>query len=282
MPTLDYIELRARSAFSFLEGSALPEDLVERAAELGYPAIALGDRDGLYGAPRFYHCAERAGIRAIVGAELTLDLPSPSSPGTPPGDQRLYLLVPDRERYRNLCRMITASRLRPLNPGEVEQGCAPKYPAKGESRVTLDDLERYGAGLICLAGGARSPLALALTRGGDPRALCDRLHAVFGRGNFYLDLGRHLDPAEERLNRRLAALAAAAGVPLVAVNDVCHTGTDRALLDALTCIRLGLMLEEAGRALWANAERRLKPARASDGAPRQARGCSASSRTNWK
>src|SRR6516162_11723695 len=151
MPTLDYIELRARSAFSFLEGSALPEDLVERAAELGYPAIALGDRDGLYGAPRFYHCAERAGIRAIVGAELTLDLPSPSSPGTPPGDQRLYLLVPDRERYRNLCRMITASRLRPLNPGEVEQGCAPKYPAKGESRVTLDDLERYGAGLICLA-----------------------------------------------------------------------------------------------------------------------------------
>jgi DNA polymerase III alpha subunit len=69
-----YIELRTRSAFSFLEGSALPEDLVERAAELGYPALAMGDRDGLYGAPRFYHGAERAGIRAIVGAELTLDL----------------------------------------------------------------------------------------------------------------------------------------------------------------------------------------------------------------
>ena len=68
-----YIELRARSAFSFLEGSSLPEDLVERAAELGYPALAMGDRDGLYGAPRFYHAAERAGIRAIVGAELTLD-----------------------------------------------------------------------------------------------------------------------------------------------------------------------------------------------------------------
>jgi error-prone DNA polymerase len=262
MPRPDYIELRARSAFSFLEGSALPEDLVERAAELGYPAIAMGDRDGLYGAPRFYHCAERAGIRAIVGAELTLDLSSSGTPpgGGAPGDQRLYLLMPDRERYRNLCRMITASKLRPLNPGEVEQGRAPKYPAKGESRVTLDDLERYGAGLICLAGGARSPLALALTRGDDPRALCDRLHAIFGRGNFYIDLGRHLDPAEERLNRRLAALAAASGVPLVAANDVCHTGADRALLDALTCIRLGLTLEEAGRALWANAERRLKPA----------------------
>ncbi|MGA8570581.1 MAG: error-prone DNA polymerase, partial [Candidatus Binataceae bacterium] len=109
-------------------------------------------------------------------------------------------------------------------------------------------------------GGARSPLALALTRGDDPRALCDRLGAIFGRGNFYIDLGRHLDPAEERLNRRLAALAAASGVPLVATNDVCHTGADRALLDALTCIRLGLTLEGAGRALWANAERRLKPA----------------------
>ena len=131
-------------------------------------------------------------------------------------------------------------------------------PPRGRAASALDDLERYGAGLICLAGGARSPLALALTRGGDPRALCDRLGAIFGRSNFYIDLGRHLDPAEERLNRRLAALAAASGVPLVAANDVCHTGTDRALLDALTCIRLGLTLEEAGRALWANAERRLK------------------------
>ena len=257
--SVKYIELRARSAFSFLEGSALPEDLVERAAELGYPALAMGDRDGLYGAPRFYHGAERAGIRAIVGAELTLDLSSAGAPSNGnPGDQRLYVLVPDRERYRNLCRMITASKMRPLNPVEIEQRRAPKYPAKNQSRITLDDLERYGAGLICLAGGARSPLALALTRGDDPRALCDRLGAIFGRGNFYIDLGRHLDPAEERLNRRLAALAAACGLPLVATNDVCHTGADRALLDALTCIRLGLTLEEAGRALWANAERRLK------------------------
>jgi error-prone DNA polymerase len=271
--SVKYIELRTRSAFSFLEGSALPEDLVESAAALGYPALAMGDRDGLYGAPRFYHGAERAGIRAIVGVELTLDLSSDpssdlssdlSSAGASskrnPGDRRLYVLVPDRERYRNLCRMITASKMRPLNPVEIEQGRAPKYPAKNQSRITLGDLERYGAGLICLAGGARSPLALALTCGDDPRALCGRLGAIFGRGNFYIDLGRHLDPAEERLNRRLAALAAACGVPLVATNDVCHTGADRALLDALTCIRLGLTLEEAGRALWANAERRLKPA----------------------
>jgi error-prone DNA polymerase len=260
MPTPNYIELRTRSAFSFLEGSALPEDLADCAAELGYPALAMGDRDGLYGTPRFYHAAERAGIRAIVGAELTLDLSSLSNRADRgPDDQRIYVLVPDRQRYRNLCRMITASKLRPLNPAEIEQGRAPRYPAKGESRITLDDLEHYGEGLVCLAGGARSPLALALTRGQDPRPLCDRLGAIFGRGNLYIDLGRHLDAAEERLNRRLCALAASCGVPLVASNDVCHIGGDRDLLDALTCIRLGLTLEEAGRALWANAERRLKP-----------------------
>jgi error-prone DNA polymerase len=254
--TADYIELRARSAFSFLEGSALPEDLAEHAAGLGYPAIAMGDRDGLYGAPRFYHGAARAGVRAIVGAELTIDL---SASGISGGrDERLYVLVPDRDRYRNLCRMITASKLRPLNPYEAAEGGAPKYPAKGESRVTIEDLERFGAGLICLAGGARSPLARALIANEDPRPLCDHLGAIFGRGNFYIDLGRHLDAAEERLNRKLIALAEACRIPLVATNDVCHLGEDRALLDVLTCIRLGLTLEEAGRALWANAERRLK------------------------
>src|SRR5579885_2216592 len=135
----DYIELRTRSAFSFLEGSTLPEDLAERAGALGYPAIAMGDRDGLYGHPRFYQGAKAAGIRAMVGVDLTLD-----------DESRLYVLVPDRDRYRNLCRMITASKMRPI--GAHPDG-TPKFPAKGESRITLDDLERYGRGLICLAGG---------------------------------------------------------------------------------------------------------------------------------
>src|ERR1700687_2731413 len=136
MSAADYIELRTRSALSFLEVSALPEALVERAAELGYSALAMGDRDGLYGAPRFYHGAERAGVRALVGAELTLDLSSTGAPsGHDPGDQRLYVLVPDRERYRNLCRMITASKLRPFNPVAVEQRrAAPATPATRRSR----------------------------------------------------------------------------------------------------------------------------------------------------
>ncbi len=244
-----YVELRARSAFSFLEGAAQPEDLVDRAAELGYPALALGDRDGLYGAPRFYHAAVKAGLKAIVGAELTLD-----------DESRLYLLVPDRDRYQNLCRLITAAKLRVINHPVAGRKAPPSpYPAKGESRVTIDDLERFGAGLICLGGGVHSPLSRMLTAGEDPRPLCDRLRTIFGAGNFHIDLQRHLDPGEERLNRKLAALAEATGTPVVATNDVCHSGAERALLDVLSCIRMKTTLDAAGRALWVNNERYLKP-----------------------
>ena len=246
----DYIELRARSAFSFLEGATTPEDLAARAAELGYGALALGDRDGLYGAPRFYAAAKSAGIRQIVGAELTLD-----------DNSRLYVLAPDRKRYQNLCRMITDSKMRVLNPGALARDgsvAAPVYPAKGESRITLDELERYGHGLICLAGGVMSPLSRMLVRGEDPRDLSRRLDGIFGAGNFYIDLQRHLDASEERLNRKLAALADTVRIPVVATNDVCHGGADRRLLDVLTCIRLKTTLEEAGRALWINSQRYLK------------------------
>ena len=246
----DYIELRARSAFSFLEGAGTPEDLATRAAELGYSAMALGDRDGLYGAPRFYQAAKSAGIRQIVGAELTLD-----------DNSRLYVLAPDRERYQNLCRMITDSKMRVLNPGALARdgsAAPPVYPAKGGSRITLDELERYGRGLICLAGGVMSPLSCMLVRGEDPGDLGRRLGGIFGAGNFYIDLQRHLDAGEERLNRKLAALAGAARIPVVATNDVCHGGSDRRLLDVLTCIRLKTTLEEAGRALWINSQRHLK------------------------
>jgi error-prone DNA polymerase len=231
--TNSYVELRARSAFSFLEGANTPEDLAVQAAALGYDTLALGDRDGLYGAPRFHQAAKHAGIRPIVSAELTL------------GDEsRLYVLVPDRTRYRSLCRMITDAKLR---------------TAKGQGRIILADLERHAHGLVCLAGGPASPLARMLVRGDDPRLLCERLRASFGAGNLFIDLQRHLDPHEERLNRQLAALATACRVPLVASNDVCHGGADRRLLDVLTCIRLGTTLEEAGRALRINNQRHLKP-----------------------
>ena len=170
----DYVELRARSAFSFLEGASLPEDLAARAAELGYRAIALGDRDGVYGQPGFHQAAVAADIKPIVGADVTLE-----------DESRLYLLAPDRARYKNLCRLLTDSKLRMV--GTQPDG-SPKYPAKGEGRIALDDLENHGNGLICLAGGSRSPLARGLIRGEEIRPLTDRLKRIFGPRNLFLDL----------------------------------------------------------------------------------------------
>jgi error-prone DNA polymerase len=257
----DYVELRTRSAFSFLEGASTPEDLVEQAAALGYDALALGDRDGLYGAPRFYQAATQTGIKAIVGAEVMLDNQDFGlDPKALPA--RLYLLVPDRARYQNLCRMLTAAKLRVI--GEQPDG-APQYPAKGASRITLAELERFADGMICLGGGPMSPLARRLTAGDDAQALCAHLGTIFGRGNFYIDLQRHLNPDEERLNRKFIALAEVCRIPTVATNEVCFTTgssaelySERALLDVMTCIRLGATLEEAGRRLWINNERQLK------------------------
>src|SRR4026208_2034756 len=105
-----YIELHAASAFSFLQGSSLPETLVERAAALGYPALALVDADGVYGAPRFHKAAKQAGLRAIIGAELTIESSIKSritNPKSPSPKWRLPVLVASAEGYRNLCRLVT-------------------------------------------------------------------------------------------------------------------------------------------------------------------------------
>src|SRR5438477_11627661 len=98
-----YIELHAASAFSFLQGASLPETLVERAAALGYPAIALLDADGVYGAPRFHKAAKQAGLKAIIGAELSIKLHIPHPKSQAP-TWRLPVLVESQEGYKNLCR----------------------------------------------------------------------------------------------------------------------------------------------------------------------------------
>ena len=219
-----YIELRCRSAFSFLSGASLPEDLIEHAARLGYPAIALGDRDGVYGAPRFHQAAKKAGLRALVAAELG----------------GLYLLATSRSGYRNLSRLLTESKLR-----------APK----GESRLDWRDVERHADGLICLAGSL-----LERTTTEQWSATLTHLQQLFP-GRLYVDLQRHLDPDEERRNRQWIALAQRFGLPLVATNDVRHAcGDGRRLLDILTCIENKTSLDGAGRRLLRNAERHLKSA----------------------
>src|SRR2546422_1033885 len=228
MTAADYVELRCRSAFSFLAGASLPEDLVERAAALGYDTLALADVRGVYGAPRFFQAARRAGLRALVGAEVAVA-----------GAGSLWLLVEERAGYQNLCRLLTAGAL---------------GRAKGAARVTWAEVEEHAAGLHCLAGGAEGPFA-----GTNAAENLTRLKRLFG-ARLAVDVHRHGERAGERLARRLADLAAAHRVPVVATNDVRHAAPEgRPLLDVLTCIRLGTTLDQAGRRLLANAERHLKP-----------------------
>src|SRR5262249_9782279 len=133
-----YIELHAASAFSFLQGASLPEILIDRAAELGYSAVALLDRDGVYGLPRFHKAAKAAGIRPIVGVELTIG-GSGRSGGSTHQPFVLPVLCESQAGYRNLCRLITRMKMR-----------APK----GEGALTLDELDGCTAGLVALAGRA--------------------------------------------------------------------------------------------------------------------------------
>ncbi len=228
-----YVELHAASAFSFLDGASLPEALIERAAALGYPALALLDRDGVYGAPRFHLAARRAGIKAIIGAELTIGI------GAGASVFRLPVLIESREGYQNLCRLITRMKLR-----------APK----GEGALTLDEIDGRTTGLIALVG--RSALS-------GPRfgvgGLVDRIVHTFGAKNVCIEVQRHLLRDEEADNQALVDLASAFHVPVVATNGVRFAEpANRPLYDVLTCIRHKTTLERAGRRLTWNAERYLK------------------------
>ena len=250
---MSYIELHTSSAFSFLRGASLPETLIDRAAALGYPALALLDRDGVYGAPRFHQAAKAAGLRAIIGAELTISTASDvniprstdhqitRSPDHQITTWPLPVLVESTEGWRNLCRLVTRMKLR-----------APK----GEGALTLPDLEEGStSGLVALAG---RPLLLAERYGVG--GLLDRLIGLFGRRNVYVELQRHLRRGQEEDNDTLACLAEAFRVPLVATGGVRFAAPeDRPLVDVLTAIREHTTLDAAGRLLAANAERYLKP-----------------------
>ena len=237
---MSYIELHTASAFSFLQGASLPESIVERAVDLGYPAVALLDRNGVYGAPRFHKAATAAGLRAIVGAELTITA----------GGVLLPVLCETQEGYQNLCRLITRMNMR-----------APK----GEGALTLDDLDGSTGGLVALAGRAAlwAPSALGAShhvRRDGASGLMDRLVGLFGRGGVYVELQRHFRRDEEADNQALVHLASAFHVPIIATNGVRFaTTSERPLFDVVTCIHHHTTLAEAGRRLAPNAERYLKP-----------------------
>jgi error-prone DNA polymerase len=221
------VELNAASAFSFLRASSLPEELVARAAALELTTLALVDRDGLSGAPRFFQAATAAGIRPIVGAQLTLA-----------GGGSLPVLVENAIGYRNLCRLLTAMK---------------RGVPKGEGVLRLDTLtDEEVEGLVALPG------IDALGQSPDTERLA-RLLAVFGAPNVALDVQRHRRRAQEASNQALLEVADALGLKAIATNGVRHARAPRrALLDVLTCIREKRTLTDAGRLLADNAERHLK------------------------
>jgi error-prone DNA polymerase len=232
-----FVELHAQSAFSFLEGAEQPEVMASEAARRGMSAVALVDRDGVHGAARFHRAAIDAGIRALLGSELTLT-----------DGSRLPVLVEDREGWQNLCRAISAAKLG-----------APK----GQTALTLDALAPYANGLVCLTGGAYGPLAAAVRRGDreGARRVLDRLVGIFGRASTFVEVQRHFDRAQERDLERLVALAREARVALLATNQPLYARPGgRAVADVFTCLREKTDLDHAGRRLLASNERRLRDA----------------------
>jgi error-prone DNA polymerase len=239
---MPYVELHARSAFSFLRAGSLPEALIAEAARLGMPALALCDRDGVYGAVRLHMSGKEAGVRALVGCELTME------------DKSVVpVLVSTREGYRGLCRLLTTAHLR---------------AEKGKGRVAWHELAEAAAGLVALTGDEEGPVRRAwLERG--PAAGADageRLVGIFGRDRLHVEIQRHRIPGEERWNRFLVDWARATRLPLLATNGVLYAAPEScSVLDVFTCLRHHTTLDAAGRRLAPNRERHLKDAKGMEG-----------------
>jgi len=252
-------------------------------AKFKMPAMALLDTDGVYGAPRFHMAANKIGIKAHIGAEISCQLfdsvilsgagasrseapaeskdlynqqvvPGVRTPRYARNDNingndkpfRLPLLASSRIGYQNLCRLITKMKLR---------------AKKGEGVVRKEELEEHASGLICLTGGTDGVLAAALQQGGMEAAhrQTERLLGMFGRNNIYIELQRHFHREEESHNRAAIDIARSLNLPLLATNGVSYaTAKDRELCDAFTAIRHHRTLATAGRLLSRNSERHLK------------------------
>src|ERR1700751_1187296 len=230
-----YVELHARSAFSFLEGASSPEELAGACAAHNMPSMALVDREGLYGSPRFHLAMKKLERKAHIGAEVScLE------------GGRLSLLAASREGYQNLCRLLTRMKLR---------------SEKGKGAIRFREVREFSRGLICLTGGDEGLFAHTLCRDGVKQAVAhlSELCAIFGKDNLYVELQRHFRREEERRNRVAVELARILCLPLLATNGVCHALPEqREILDVFSCLRHHRVLANAGRLLSCNSERYLK------------------------
>jgi error-prone DNA polymerase len=206
-----YVELHAHSAYSFLDGASLPEELAASAAELGYDALALTDHDGVYGSLEFAHAAKAFGLRSITGAEVTLT------------DSHVTLLVETAQGYSNLCRLLTAAH----SGTRPKEGAEPLPPS-----LEAGLLAELNEGLVCLSGCARHGLAVRNPNGAAALA------RAFGRERFFVELQRPYERGDERRNAALRDLAESLGLRTVATGDVhAHHVRRTALQDVVVAVR---------------------------------------------
>ena len=228
---MTYVELHCHSAYSFLDGASQPEELAARAAELGYPALALTDHDGVYGSLEFAHAAKALGVRPLTGAEVTLE-----------GGAHVTLLVETSSGYANLCRILTRAHAgtRPL--GKEHRVLLPP-------EVPLDAIAELSGGLVCLSGCAGVGLGVR-----DPSAAAQLAHA-FGRERFFVELQRPFERGDSRRHNALRHLAEHLGVETVATGNVhAHSARRTLLQDTLVAIRSGTSLDGCERERRGNRE----------------------------
>jgi len=231
---MKFVELHACSAFSFLRGGSFPEQLAEVAAELEMPAMALLDRNGVYGAQRFSVAAREHNVQPIIGAELSME-----------DFSILPVLVENRTGYKNLCELLTQTHLR---------------SEKGKCEIRWDELPQFAEGLVALfgssSGGTTSMSSPDTTERVPP---ISNLIDIFGRAKVFVEIQRHFVRGEEVINRQLVDLARAKQLPLIATNGVQYAKPyGREVLDVFTCIREHIHLDAGGKLLTQNAERHLK------------------------
>jgi error-prone DNA polymerase len=226
---VSYVELHAHSAYSFLDGASQPEELAAQAAELGYPALALTDHDGVYGSLEFAHAAKHFGVRAITGAEVTLE-----------GGAHVTLLVETSQGYANLCRLLTHAHAR-TRPKENRDALPPSL----DQRV----LEELHEGLVCLSGCARNGLGIR-----DPNAAARLAHA-FGMESFFVELQRPYERGDTKRNAALRDLAQMLKVQTVATGNVhAHNASRSTLQDVLVAVRCRTSLDGSERERRGNHE----------------------------
>ena len=239
-----YVELHCHSALSLLDGASLPEALAERAAELGYDALAITDHDELGGVVRFGTACEAAGIGGILGAELTVLVPDTES-AREARPTHLTLLAETREGYNNISMLVTRARM---------------DTPRGTPSVPWSLVAQHARGITALTGCPRGWIPQLLTEGRDDdawNAAC-ALRDVFGT-SLAVECWDHRLPEERALVRKLRPLSVRLGVPWVVTNDVHYARPEgRIIHDVLRSLRHERTLDEMGTRLRPNAEWALK------------------------